>query len=90
MTNILNYSMRDRLVAFLRESGTFLVQILIGFLVLLAAGAFAVMTAFAGVMLAFAALVMRFAGQRQVKDAPAETSTVTLDARPTPRGWTVE
>lgn len=90
MTNTLNYSLRARAVAFLREGGAFMVQILIGFLVVLAAGAFAVMTAFAGVMLAFAALVMRFAGQRQMKPVPVKKSTVTLDARPTPRGWTVE
>ncbi len=90
MTNTLDYSLRARAFAFMREGVAFVVQILIGFLVVLAAGALAVMTAFAGLMLAFAALVMRFAGQRQMKPAPAKKSTVTLDARPTPRGWTVE
>ncbi|MGH1421128.1 MAG: hypothetical protein ACRBEQ_04860 [Hyphomonas sp.] len=90
MTNTLNYSLRARAFAFLREGGAFMVQILIGFLVVLAAGAFAVMTAFAGLMLAVAALVMRFAGQRQMKPVPVKKSAVTLDARPTPRGWTVE
>lgn len=90
MTDTFNAPFRSRLVAVLRDSGAFFVQILIGFVVVLAAGALAVMTAFAGLMLALAALVMRFAGQRQMKPVPVKTSNVTLEARPTPRGWTVE
>lgn len=67
-------------------------QVMIGMLLLAAAGMFAVMTAFAGLMLAGAALVMRFAGGRAVPAprSPSEDEPLTLNARRTPRGWTVE
>ena len=57
-----------------------------------AAGLFAVMTAIAGLILAGAALVMRFSGRRPTPAprAPSEDEPLTLDARRTPRGWTVE
>ncbi len=68
------------------------IQVMIGMLLLAAAGMFAVMTAFAGLILAGAALIMRFAGARS---APAmrphaDSEPMTLEARRTPRGWTVE
>ncbi len=65
---------------------------MIGAMLLATAGLVAIMTAFAGLMLGAAALVMRFAALR----APATLAvrvndgTVTLNARRTPRGWTVE
>ena len=66
--------------------------VMIGMMLVLTAGIVAVMTAIAGVLLGAAALVMRFAGarrtRRQAEDAGEET--VTLEARRTPRGWTVE
>jgi hypothetical protein len=67
-------------------------QLLIGAFVVIIATMIAMMTAFAGLMLAAAALLLRYAGASQparipvrVKDQPA-----ILQARRTPRGWTVE
>ncbi len=67
-------------------------QLGIGILLVLFAGVLAVMTAFAGVLLAAAALVMRFANRKPGRTAsPAgDSDPLTLDARRTPRGWTVE
>lgn len=68
------------------------IQVMIGMLLLAAAGMFAVMTAFAGLILAGAALVMRFAGARRkptLRPQP-DGEPLTLDARRTPHGWTVE
>lgn len=68
------------------------IQVMIGMVLLAAAGMFAVMTAFAGLILAGAALVMRFAGARSapVMRPRSGSEPVTLEARRTPRGWTVE
>ncbi|MBA4339293.1 hypothetical protein [Hyphomonas sp.] len=78
------------LLASLRAGLGFVAQLLIGALLIFVASAVAMMTAFAGLMIAGAALLLRYAAVRQpvpvrVKDAP-----VTLQARRTPRGWTVE
>ncbi|KDA04426.1 hypothetical protein [Hyphomonas oceanitis] len=68
------------------------IQVMIGMVLLAAAGMFAVMTAFAGLILAGAALVMRFAGARSTPTMRPRTEgePLTLEARRTPRGWTVE
>ena len=70
----------------------FVVQFLIGILLVVTAGVLAVMTAFAGLILAAAAIVMRFAGRRNshAYSAAEAPEAYTLDARRTPRGWTVE
>jgi hypothetical protein len=78
------------LLASLRAGLGFVAQLLIGALLIFVASAVAMMTAFAGLMIAGAALLLRYAAVRQpvpvrIKDAP-----VTLQARRTPRGWTVE
>ncbi len=65
----------------------------IGVLLVLVAGFVALVTAFAGLMLALAALVFRSVGKRAASDpvtSPDPNSALTLDARRTPRGWTVE
>ena len=65
----------------------------LGALIVLVAGMIALMTAFAGLMLAATALVMRYLAPRQPQPVPAKASKgepVTLNARRTPRGWTVE
>jgi len=77
-------------LASLRAGLGFAAQVLIGAMLIFVASFIAMMTALAGLMLAGAALVLRYAAVRQpvpvrVKDAP-----VTLQARRTPRGWTVE
>lgn len=80
------------LLASLRAGFGVAAQLLVGALLIFVASAVAMMTAFAGLMIAAAALLLRYAAVRQplpipvrVKDAP-----VTLQARRTPRGWTVE
>ncbi|MFN4024815.1 MAG: hypothetical protein ACK4MQ_08280 [Hyphomonas sp.] len=74
-----------------RAGAALMAQLLVGLLLILVAGMVALITALAGVALAAAALAMRFAALR----ASSETATgrgdgVTLEARRTPRGWTVE
>jgi hypothetical protein len=80
------------LLASLRAGLGIVAQLLIGALLIFVASAVAMMTAFAGLMIAGAALLLRYSAVRQpvpvpvrVKDAP-----VTLQGRRTPRGWTVE
>jgi hypothetical protein len=82
-----------RLMSSALRAGVFLVaQVAIGALLLLVAGMAALMTALAGVTLAAAALAIRFAASPRTRaSAPVtDTSSVTLEARRTPRGWTVE
>lgn len=80
------------LLASLRAGFGLMARLLIAALLIFVASVVAMTTAFAGLMIAAAALVLRYASVRQpapvpvrVKDAP-----VTLQARRTPRGWTVE
>jgi hypothetical protein len=80
------------LLASLRAGLGVSAQLLIGAFVVIVATMMAMMTAFAGLMLAAAALLLRYAGASR----PARISVrirdqaVTLQARRTPRGWTVE
>ncbi len=76
----------------LRSASFLAVQFLAGVFLVFVAGLVAIMTAFAGLMLAAAALLVRFmAPPRQaIIPADAREGAVTLDARRTPRGWTVE
>ena len=78
----------------LRGSLSLLVQVVIGLMLVLTAGIVAVMTAIAGVLLGAAALVMRFAAGGHPRSRTARddrhSEPVTLEARRTPRGWTVE
>lgn len=80
------------LLASLRAGFEVLVHLMIGAVLIFVASLIAMMTAFAGLMIAAAALMLRYVAMRQparvpvrIKDAP-----VTLQARRTPRGWTVE
>ncbi len=80
------------LLASLRAGLGFLAQLLVGALVIFVASLIAMMTALAGLMIAGAALLLRYVAVRQsgpvrvrVNDPP-----VSLQARRTPRGWTVE
>ena len=76
----------------LRSGLALIVQVVIGMMLVLTAGIVALMTAMAGLLLGAAALVMRFAGRRRMRPA-ADTGSkepITLEARRTPRGWTVE
>ncbi len=79
------------LLASLRAGLGFVAQLLVGAMLIFIASFVAMMTALAGLLLASAALVLRYVVRQpapipvRVKDAP-----VTLQARRTPRGWTVE
>lgn len=93
MTRTAHHTSGFDLSAALRGSLALLIQVVIGMMLVLTAGIVAVMTAIAGVLLGAAALVMRFAaGGRRMR--PSEEGPrgepVTLEARRTPRGWTVE
>lgn len=70
----------------------FVAQLLIGAMLIFVASLVAMMTAFAGLMLAAAALMLRYVSVRRRTPAPGGPSDapVTLQARRTPRGWTVE
>lgn len=76
----------------LRSGAGFAARLMIGLMLVIVAGLVALMTAIAGVTLAAAALAMRFAAKRQPATARATGNGegVTLEARRTPRGWTVE
>lgn len=78
--------------ATLRAGLALFLQVMIGMMLVLTAGIVAVMTALAGVLIGTAALVMRFAAGRRVRRHAQDTGheAVTLEARRTPRGWTVE
>lgn len=69
-------------------------KLLIAFTVVLAAGMLAVITAIFGLVLASVAILMRFAGRNTRFDVrraePQSGSTLTLEAKRTARGWTVE
>ena len=78
------------LLASLRAGFGFFVQVMIGAVLIFVASLVAMMTAFAGLMLAAAALVLRYAAVRRPVPARVNDAPVTLQARRTPRGWTVE
>ncbi|MBI1400637.1 hypothetical protein [Hyphomonas sp.] len=80
------------LLASLRAGFGFFVQVMIGAVLIFVASLVAMMTAFAGLMLAAAALMLRYLAMRQTARTPMAVNDgpVTLQARRTPRGWTVE
>lgn len=78
------------LLASLRAGLSLFAQVVIGAMLIFVASLVAMMTAFAGLMLAAAALVLRYAAVRRPVPARVNDAPVTLQARRTPRGWTVE
>ncbi len=79
--------------AYLRQVGEWTRHLLIAFAVILAAGLLAVMTAVFGLVLAAIAILMRFAGrgaEMETRRRRQQTGRLTLEARRTARGWTVE
>lgn len=82
----------NALSVFLQQAMGVLARLMIGVLIILIAGLVALMTALIGLMVAGAAVVMRFAGPRMMAKARATqpADTITLEARRTPRGWTAE
>lgn len=80
------------LMSALRTGVALTAQLLAGVMLILVAGLVAVVTAIAGVTLAAVAISMRLSARRETSAAraPEAEGTLTLEARPTPRGWTVE
>jgi hypothetical protein len=92
MTQAASSSGRFNIADALSSALSLVAQLCIGLLLVLFASLLAVMTAIAGVLLASAALFMRYAGRKGPRAAAREPGDepLTLDARRTPRGWTVE
>lgn len=83
----------DNLLSALRGAVALSVQLLAGLMLILVAGLVALVTAIAGITLAAAAIAMRLSASRQARAARGRVTpegNITLEARPTPRGWTVE
>lgn len=81
------------MLAALRLGAALIVQVLAGLLLVLVAGLVALVTAIAGITLAAAAIAMRLTASRRAgapQTAQAADGAMTLEARRTPRGWTVE
>jgi hypothetical protein len=80
--------------AALRRIGLLLGKALLAVMIIFMAGFIAIATAMAGLALAGTALLMRlFGGERGTTTTYHETTDgqgITLEARKTPRGWTVE
>lgn len=84
----------QNLYAILRVGGLWLAKGVLAMLIIFMAGLIAVATAMAGLALAGTAILIRlFGGARDENTVYHETTdgqAITLEARKTPRGWTVE
>ena len=81
------------LLVFLRRLGGLAAKAVLAVAIIFAAGIIAVATAAAGLALALVALMMRiFVGARNETSTPESNHEqgLTLEARKTPHGWTVE
>lgn len=85
----------DNLLALLRSMGNFFAKGILAIAIIFMAGLIAVATAAAGIALAAFALILRMSGSNATErrthyEEHADNGTVTLEAKKTPRGWTVE
>ena len=83
------------LFALLRRMGNLFMKGVLGFAIIMMAGILAVATAAAGIARAAYALILRLSGSSAERgqtryEETAENGTITLEAKKTPRGWTVE
>lgn len=80
------------LLSTLRGAAALSVQLLAGLMLILVAGMVALVTAVAGLTLAAVAIAMRLSanGKGATRHRATSPEGITLEARPTPRGWTVE
>jgi len=80
------------LIASLRSGLAMMLKVIMGGMVVVAAGILAVAVAMVGLILAAVAVSYRFvSGERKAaRTAPSEEDSVILEARQTPHGWTVE
>lgn len=83
------------LYALLRRMGNLIVKGVLAVAIVFMAGLIAVATAAAGIALAAYAVILRLSGSRSDQgqtryEETAENGAITLEAKKTPRGWTVE
>ncbi|MEL6859758.1 MAG: hypothetical protein AAFO74_15325 [Pseudomonadota bacterium] len=83
------------LLAMMRRLANLFAKGVLAVAIVLMAGVIAVATAAAGIALAIFAVILRLSGssaeeQRTHYQESAENGTITLEAKKTPRGWTVE
>lgn len=94
-THTAPYGFPHNLLALLRRAGALLTKGVLAVAIIFMAGMIAVATAVAGLALAAFAIILRLTGSRddgsQTRyEETAENGTITLEAKKTPRGWTVE
>lgn len=94
-THTAPYGFPHNLLALLRRAGAFLTKGVLAVAIIFMAGMIAVATAVAGLALAAFAIILRLTGSRDDEsqtryEESAENGTITLEAKKTPRGWTVE
>ncbi|MEO0607418.1 MAG: hypothetical protein AAFY82_04250 [Pseudomonadota bacterium] len=85
----------ENLFALLRQMGNLLTKGMLAIAIIFMAGLIAVATAAAGIALAAFALILRLSGSQRGPDGTryeetADNGAITLEAKKTPRGWTVE
>lgn len=85
----------ENLYALMRRAGVWIMKGLLAISIVFMAGVIAIATAAAGIALAAVALMARLSGKRAeepttVYRETADGDAITLEARKTPRGWTVE
>ncbi len=83
---------RTDILALASAAGRTTAQLFIAVLLIATASTVAIVTALAGLLLAAAALMLRFIApaRRTLVPAHVDEGPMTLQARRTPRGWTVE
>lgn len=94
-THTAPFGFPHNLFAFLRRMGNLFMKGALGIAIIMMAGILAVATAAAGIALAAYALILRLSGSSSERgqtryEEKAENGTITLEAKKTPRGWTVE
>ena len=97
MTAIQSNPMRllHSFLAFVRRGINLVIQGILAIAIVMIAGFIAITTAAAGLALALVAVMFRLVGRgpapRHTEEtASADDGVITLEARQTPRGWTVE
>ena len=85
----------ENLFALLRQLGNLFAKGILAVAIIFMAGLIAVATAAAGIALAAFAVILRLSGSKTEPnhtrfEEKAENGTITLEAKKTPRGWTVE
>ncbi|MEO1405149.1 MAG: hypothetical protein AAFV54_01495 [Pseudomonadota bacterium] len=84
------------LVAFFQRGWNLMGRLMIGGLFIMGAGIVALATAVLGLLIAFAAIIIRYTRsgeavfQRKRRSGSKDKDDFTLEARRTARGWTVE